>query len=66
MKTYTEQEMRQAIEIAFRKGELWGTTYQGWFFPSNKDWVKKFEENVEFIFDESTTLTEKLIDTWSK
>jgi hypothetical protein len=31
----SKEEMEAVIRMAFEKGEEWGTTYSGWFTPSD-------------------------------
>ena len=47
----SQKELKEAITYAFAKGELWGTTYQGWFTPSEEECKEKVDNTIFHLFN---------------
>lgn len=48
--TYTEEEVKKAIEVAFNSGKIWAETYVSWFAPTEKDHANQLELITKRIF----------------
>jgi hypothetical protein len=47
----SQEELKEVIIYAFKKGELWGATYQGWFSPTEEERREKMDNAIFFIFN---------------
>jgi hypothetical protein len=43
----TKTELEDIIKKAFKRGEMWGVTYSGWFNPTLEDTEKQIQEVLD-------------------
>ena len=49
--TISEKKFKGIVNQAFRKGESWGCTYQGWFTPTKEDTEKRRKEALDRAYE---------------
>ena len=47
----SQQLLRGMLSDAFKAGELWGTTYQGWFTPSEERKHEELRKSIDEIIE---------------
>ena len=48
--TFTKEEVKKMMIESFVKGENWGITYAGWFFPSEKEKADRAYKDCEEVY----------------
>jgi hypothetical protein len=51
--TFTKEEVQEMLMKAFVKGEAWGVTYQGWFYPSEEEKADRAAKDCEQLYQEA-------------
>lgn len=47
-----DEEFARVVRLAFDLGESWGTTYQGWFIPTDTDKELRFSSALSLCLSE--------------
>jgi hypothetical protein len=48
--TFSKEEVQKMMMGAFIKGENWGVTYGGWFFPSAQERADRAAKDCEEVY----------------